>query len=733
MRISLAKPMNKPLFSNTTKGIIVNFILVLLISAIVTKLGLNFWLKNNGIVHTILESICVFITLSAFALVWHTHERTSIVNHVLGYGFLVVAILDILHIYNYFGLYLYPSRLLDLSSRFGLVLRLTESLVIMLVAFNIIRFRLNKWASLLLTTSAPVLFSFILYHRQILPAFYTSAGYTQIKTNIEYVIILIFFLSLYRLRKQINNKEIITYKYIFMALLLAIPAELSFAFPGYKTVDSEYAFFRHILKVVYYLFLYRGIFVSAVTYPYEQLDEILNEIPMGIITYDTDPKLNFANSKAVAILGYAKKDLIGLAPKEMSIKLFQDQKKQLTKDKDLENVNPFDRIIKVKKPDGTVIQIKCDIHKLENKGFLHIFNDAREEQVLENLQIQTQTILNSIQNGVFLIDKNKKIIMCNFAFEKMAEIPVNNMLGLDLDKLNELLYIEQKGSMDKGLKQINLEKPETTILSGFGNKKDIIIQISTIFGVDEEILGGIGVVSDVTDFKEEQEKLKQQEKLAVLGQMAAGVVHEIRNPLTTIKGFSQLILAKQQNEQITQYASLIDQEADNVNKVVSDFLEFAKPKPPKLEKVSLNKLIESIYLMVETQSYLEGVNVQLELVKMEKEIWVDENQIKQVILNVVKNAIEAMPGLEKPELIIKTDMVNQNNEMKVIITDNGNGMAEEIQKTIGTPFFTTKDNGTGLGLSISYQIIKEHNGRLEIVSKLDQGTTVIITLPCFQD
>ncbi|RYD02819.1 hypothetical protein N752_22660 [Desulforamulus aquiferis] len=244
-----------------------------------------------------------------------------------------------------------------------------------------------------------------------------------------------------------------------------------------------------------------------------------------------------------------------------------------------------------------------------------------------------------------------------------------------------------------------------------------------------EYIGEILVASNITELKKHQQIIQQQEKMAMLGQMASGIVHEIRNPLTTIKGFSQLIKPLAREAKLKEYVTLIEQEANEVNKVVTDFLTFARPHTPVLKQVSLNKLVLDMKMVIESQAFLDGIELKFLLSTDEPRVMVDEQQIKQVLLNIVKNAIEAMEDTASPKLVISTGIKYQENQVFLSISDNGPGMSEETSRKIGTPFYTTKDKGTGLGLSICYQMIKEHQGRIQVTSESGEGTTFIILLP----
>jgi signal transduction histidine kinase len=247
------------------------------------------------------------------------------------------------------------------------------------------------------------------------------------------------------------------------------------------------------------------------------------------------------------------------------------------------------------------------------------------------------------------------------------------------------------------------------------------------------IIGAIHqmIVDEIQQVNSEKDSLNQQlneeRKLAVLGEMAAGIAHEIRNPLTTIRGFTDLVNSKSQEKNIKEYCSLILSATDDANKVVTEFLSFAKPSPLNYKEVSLNELVVFIKPIIENQCLLLNVSVEFSFAANEKKVWADEAQLRQVSLNLVKNALDALAGQVAPKLLLQTNL-NQDT-MILTVRDNGKGISNDDKQKLGKPFFTSKADGTGLGLSICLKLIEEHCGRIEFESTLGQGTTVSILLP----
>lgn len=222
------------------------------------------------------------------------------------------------------------------------------------------------------------------------------------------------------------------------------------------------------------------------------------------------------------------------------------------------------------------------------------------------------------------------------------------------------------------------------------------------------------------------EQIQKTEKLALVGQLAAGVAHEIRNPLTSIKGFVQLIESKKSQPIPEIYLETIVQELDRINDIVGEMVVLAKPVPVKFAAVNLRELINDIFNLMGPQASLK--DIQMELIASEElfPIRGDPNQLKQVFINLIKNSIEAM--VDGGFLIIH--LTNRGNSgVEVKVQDNGPGIPFGNIEKLGTPFFTTKETGTGLGLMITYGIIQNHKGEIDVQSEAGQGTTFIIYFP----
>ncbi|MGG2093945.1 ATP-binding protein [Bacillus sp. S13(2024)] len=220
------------------------------------------------------------------------------------------------------------------------------------------------------------------------------------------------------------------------------------------------------------------------------------------------------------------------------------------------------------------------------------------------------------------------------------------------------------------------------------------------------------------------EEAQQAEKLAVVGKMATAIAHEIRNPLTSLKEFTQLQREKHPEDAV--YYNVMVQEIERMNTIVSELMVLGKPKKREYKLHNINDILSYVIYIVEQPASQCGITISMMSDKALPSIQCDEKQMKQVFLNIIKNAIESMPN--GGNIIVEANLV-QDNQIVVSVTDEGCGMDQEKIDKIGEAFYTTKENGTGLGLMVTYKIIEDHQGKIVFESKIGVGTKVNVMLP----
>lgn len=232
----------------------------------------------------------------------------------------------------------------------------------------------------------------------------------------------------------------------------------------------------------------------------------------------------------------------------------------------------------------------------------------------------------------------------------------------------------------------------------------------------------ISSVKDITEKKEAEEMMVRSEKMSVAGQIAAGIAHEIRNPLTSLKGFLQLLQAGVDRKEA--YYNIMIDEIEKMETITSELLFIAKPLTDHRKIESVNKMIEDVVVLLQPQAKISNIEIIFKP-NTNEHIFCDRSQIKQVLINLVKNAIEAMGQEGTIQIMVQLGKTH----LKINVIDEGFGVPEEIIHKLGEPFFTTKQSGTGLGIMITKKILEQHQATLKIMRNASKGSTFQITFP----
>lgn len=351
------------------------------------------------------------------------------------------------------------------------------------------------------------------------------------------------------------------------------------------------------------------------------------------------------------------------------------------------------------------------------------------KKTLNEMKAYTSKLLETMDNAVISVDNKGNIKTFNRKSEEIFDKKKEEVLNKDCQ---EVLNLNINGKCL--LKECLLEKKNITqeiILDEKGLKKKIL-DLNTSFLADEsgEITGVVAVIRDVTKIKDLNEEVARHKRLAALGKLSAGIAHEIRNPLSSIRGLAQFVYNSfSKTDERKEDLNAIIQEVDRLNKLVVQVLDFAKLQKPNLTRFSLNDLIGKVTKLFKLEIKDKQIKFSPELSPDISKIQADEDQVRQILMNVIINAIQAIP--KKGEIKIKTEKTLLKGEpaIKLIIEDSGIGIPEKDFTQIFDPFFSTKDEGSGLGLSIVYKLVEAHQGEIKVESKEGEGTKFVIFLP----
>jgi PAS domain S-box-containing protein len=333
-------------------------------------------------------------------------------------------------------------------------------------------------------------------------------------------------------------------------------------------------------------------------------------------------------------------------------------------------------------------------------------------------------LIDSLPAPVYITSNHRFLYVNKAAMNMIGATKLEDVMG---KSIFEFIITDYKSRLLERFKQIKKEKLPVNTIEYKAKRLDgtpFFFEVSSLFIVFGGKDAVLSIGKDITEKMEETERLLQKsEKLALLGQMAAGIAHEIRNPLTSIKGFIQLLRTSTRKEE---YFDILLTELDRINDIVGEFLVLAKPTAAVYMTRDIKMLLKDVVTLINNQSLLNNVQILVEFDNDLPLISCEENQLKQVFLNLLKNAIEAMPKGGNINLLVKE---KEEGKLSIQIIDQGVGIPQERISTLGEPFYTTKEKGTGLGLMTCYKIIEGHNGELNIYSKINEGTTIEIILP----
>ncbi|WP_231506380.1 PAS domain S-box protein [Paenibacillus sp. UNC451MF] len=359
------------------------------------------------------------------------------------------------------------------------------------------------------------------------------------------------------------------------------------------------------------------------------------------------------------------------------------------------------------------------------QGTLQDISEQKKMQQLLEETIDRYTSLKRYNpDAIISLDKTGYIVSVNPAAEQIT--------GYSAQELNEfhytdLFYYEDVGRAQQWFQQFmkneSVDCGEMRIVGKDGSVIDLLITPAPII-IRHEMVGCYVMVKDITEQKRKDELLRKSEKLSVVGQLAAGVAHEIRNPLTALKGFVKLMMHS--DAQFPRYLSIMKEELDRIELIVSELLMLSKPQTLQLKVTDLKDLVEEVQTLIGTQAIMKNIEIQLAAEQGPFTVHCDPNQIKQVIINFLKNAIEAMTREGIIQIVLSVDALGH---ARLQIIDQGCGIPEDKLPRLGEPFFTTKEGGTGLGLMVSQKIIEHHGGKMSITSRVNYGTMVEVSLP----
>lgn len=343
-----------------------------------------------------------------------------------------------------------------------------------------------------------------------------------------------------------------------------------------------------------------------------------------------------------------------------------------------------------------------------------------EAASLEEVTEHAEKFFDNVPAAVITVDNTGKVTTFNSAASAITGLDYDEVMNknIDNDVFKNMLPITNL--LFDGLNNgVVYAKHMVKIANSSNLKTAVLVNTSIQKDSRGNIIGVIGVFRSADELIKMEQSISRAKNLASLGVLSAGMAHEIRNPLTSIKGYAQYIKSELgANNELSDDVSVIENEVDRLNGILTNFLEFARPEKPNLKSEDANAVINRAVKLIKRNILPDNIKIEMKLSDIPY-IYIDENQIERVIMNLILNSIQAMTdgGVIK----ITTEKDN-DNYVSIIIEDNGIGIPKENYEKIFEPFFTTKNKGTGLGLAICSRIIENHGGFIEVTSALSKGT-----------
>lgn len=379
-------------------------------------------------------------------------------------------------------------------------------------------------------------------------------------------------------------------------------------------------------------------------------------------------------------------------------------------------------------PNGQFKSLEFTVKLNSVEGYhMTIFRNVSERHAMEKSLRESEQkfrmIFEGALEGILLWNDQFQIVDINQSGQRMLQMTKEDLIGVSLHSIlndcnitdeelkEQIRNIHSEGQSDGNL-SITLKTGRKKFFE-FSNKLNIFSNIS------------MTTFKDITEKLEMEEQLRKSDTLNVIGELAAGIAHEIRNPMTALKGFIQL-LEGSVKEDHTMYFNVITTELSRIDSIINEFLILAKPQAVKFVEKDISQIMKETVDLLSAQAVLHNVQFNTYYEQNLPKVFCESNQMKKVFINIIKNAIEVMP---KGGYITVSIQKDSAHKVHISIRDEGTGIPAHKIKKLGEPFYTTKERGTGLGLMVTYKIIEEHNGTIEVESKLGEGTVFHIYLP----
>jgi len=350
------------------------------------------------------------------------------------------------------------------------------------------------------------------------------------------------------------------------------------------------------------------------------------------------------------------------------------------------------------------------------------------ESELQQLKIDTDFILNNMSSGILVVDTNRVVVTMNPAAEEILGIDKNDVLSKDVDAALGENAPELTNVLSDALNEEKSKYRHEIMIEAGERHTPLGTSISLLLDADGAKRGAISVFQDLTEVQEMRERIRKADRLAAIGELSAGIAHELRNPLASISGSIEMLAGDLQlGGENRRLMNLVMRESDRLDHIIADFLEFARLRPPRKRIVSVTNCLEEVIVLLANNVDKSG-DVKIEFLNHASEVQVnvDDEQLRQVFTNLAVNSCEAMHGEGRLRILAGQE---ESGWLSITFRDEGPGIEDEDVERLFEPFFTTKDGGTGLGLAIANRIVEAHGGTIGFKNRPGGGAEFSVVLP----
>jgi len=345
----------------------------------------------------------------------------------------------------------------------------------------------------------------------------------------------------------------------------------------------------------------------------------------------------------------------------------------------------------------------------------------------KEIKTLTGNVLEAMHSAVVAVDEEGKIVTLNRLAEDLFGVSRDHAIGRNYNFIfpSDACLLKQALEEKRTTRDV-----ETEFRTLSGEDKVLIIGTSCLFDEEKKFKGAVAVIHDITELKQYEEEAKRAERLSALGNLAAGVAHEIRNPLNAISITAQRLksefVPQKDQEEYTSFTRIILDEIKRLDNIINQFLSLAKARKLNLVPTDMSKFLNEVVGLAEIEATQKDIQLTREIDRL-PQIKIDPGELKKALLNIILNGIQATPSSGKLGVWSHLDDLQRN--IVITIKDSGSGISKEKLPKIFQPYFSTKEKGTGLGLSIAYRIISDHKGKIDVKSEVGKGTIFTIKLP----